>query len=276
MGSTEFSKPSHRGAGLLFLLGLALIATGVAFALAPEYSWKVTKVARQATALGLGHGLIVLSGALFVGLGIVARAAGAPPEPRDTRGELESLQAELNLLNEQFSTKLAQIRTSLLQVSEGLTSVTNLQQAQLQSAGDKGAGGDHSQDAVFRLAASLDKLHAHLDERVHAVDLQLRSGFEAVLHASHEVRRALGPGVMPGAHASAPAHHGHPAHHPAQPTFGAPAQGGGASGIDFYETMQKLDAIAGDGGPASPPQAPFPSAGQSLDVLMPEEYRDRY
>jgi hypothetical protein len=56
--------------------------------------------------------------------------------------------------------------------------------------------------------------------------------------------------------------------------------------IDFYETMQKLDAIAGeDAGLVEDaglrvdeePPAPFSSTGGStLDTLLPEDYRKQY
>jgi hypothetical protein len=264
MASSD-SAPRAKGAGFLFLVGFALVALGVGFAFAPQYSWQVEKIARQAAAFGVQNGTLVVGGLFFFGLAIVARAAGAPAPVHDTRSETETLQAELQLVNEQLSTKLAQLRTALMQVHESVGAVATQQQAQLQAQGEKSPANDHSQDAVFRLAASLDKLHAHLDERVHAVDLQLRSGFEALLNASQEVRRVLSSVPAPQAGVGA---------HPAQ----APASHGG--GIDFYETMQKLDAIAGDGhhgaGRGGHPQAPFPSQGQSLDTLLPEEYRDRY
>jgi hypothetical protein len=275
MASTEFATRSNRSATFLFLLGFGLVAAGAAFAFAPQYSWQVTKIARQASALGLQYGALFISGLVVIGLGVVARASGAPAPAQDTRGELESLQSELHLFNEQVSTKLAQVRTAVLQVQESVTAVATQQQAQLQDESQKGGGDHSSQDAVFRLAASLDKLHAHLDERVHAVDLQLRSGFETLLNASADVRRCLEQGTVQNvAPSHAPQqHHGHSQHTAPQ------------SGIDFYETMQKLDAIAGDSPTQAPdfghqPQAPFPSQGQghgeALDALLPEEYRDRY
>ena len=285
MASTEFATRSHKGAGFLFLVGFALVATGLAFAFAPHYSWQVTQIAQKASALGVPSGLLVVGGLFFFGLGIVARVAGSTAPVLDTRGDSEAIQAELHVVNEQISTKLAQLRTSLMQIHEGVAAVSSAQQAQIQSESDKGpSAGNHSQDAVFRLAASLDKLHAHFDERVHAVDLQLRSGFETLLNVSHEVRRALGnvpPAASQAAVPHAPhapqaphAHHGHHGHAPSN----APE-----SGIDFYETMQKLDAIAGEPStersPGHQPQAPFPSqghGGEALDVLLPEEYRDRY
>lgn len=283
MATTEFATRSHKGAGFLFLLGFALVATGVGFAFAPHFSWQVARVARQASQLGLENGALLVGGLVVLGLGVVARVSGAPAPAHDSRGEIEALQSEFHLFNEQVSNKLAQLRTALLQVNEGLGAISAQQQAQAQVESEKGPIGDHSQDAIFRLAASLDKLHAHFDERVHAVDLQMRSGFEALLNASHDVRRHLDQGAFHGGPEAAPASQAHALGQPQAPE----------GGIDFFETMQKLDAIAGGdpGYPASAaprgrqPQAPFPSQGQgqggqgqgqNLDALLPEEYRDRY
>jgi hypothetical protein len=272
MASTEFATRSHKSAGFLFLLALALVAVAAGFAFAPHYSWQVTKIARQASELGLQSGALFVGGLVCFGLGLVARTAGPSTPTYDSRGETEALQSEMRILNEQVSNKLAQLRTTLLQVQDGLSAMTAQQQAQAQDQSARALSGDQARDAIFRLAASLDKLHAHLDERVHAVDLQLRSGFESLFNASQDLRRLLDQGGLVGARdASSGVHPG---------SFPAHASEGG---IDFYETMQKLDAIAGTepahpGVHASEPQPPFPhqAPGANLDVLLPEEYRDRY
>jgi hypothetical protein len=265
---------SHKSAGFLFLLGFALLATGVAFAFAPHYSWQVVKIARQASAFGLSNGELVVGGLLCLGMALVARTAASAPPPPDTRAETEALQSELHILNEQFSTKLAQIRTSVQHLSESVGLLATQPQAQA----DQGSRGneDQARDAIFRLAASLDKLHAHLDERVHAVDLQIRSGFESLLQASQDVRRHL---VQGGLGTPPDTDSGISAHAP-QAGFPAPRE----NNLAFLETMQKLDAISGEieaggtlgGTPHAAPEAPFPSQGQNLDLLLPEEYRDRY
>lgn len=283
MASTEFATRTHKGSAFLFLLGFALIAVGAGFAFAPQYSWQVTRIARQAAAMGLENGALFVGGLVVIGLGIVARISSPQVPTHDSRGELEALQSELHLLNEQVSTKLAQLRTALMQIHESVTAVASQQQAQLQTSQDKPVA-DHSQDAVFRLAASLDKLHAHFDERVHAVDLQLRSGFEAVIHASQDLRRHLEQGGFPSESYQPEIQQGG-AFDAAAPSQGGPRGHAPEGGIDFFETMQKLDAISGEPMGNAPqghrghhPQAPFPSQGQgeSLDALLPEEYRDRY
>jgi hypothetical protein len=274
MASTEFATGSRRSAsaGFLFVLGFVLVATGAGFAFAPQYSWQATRVARVAGELGIHSGALVVGGLVLFGMGLVARVAAAASSGRDRSDETESLRSELHILNEQLSAKLGQLRASVMQVGEGLAAVSAQQQAQLQGQGDRSDATDHAQDAVFRLAASLDKLHAHLDERVHAVDLQLRSGFESLLNASYDLRRQLEQRPAVAAH---PVHVEPGSNASSQPQ---PVEGG----IDFYETMQKFDAIAGSSGVqpdlGSQPQAPFPSQGQgdALDALLPEDYRDRY
>jgi len=278
MASTEFATSSHKGERFLFLMGFALVMVGIGFALAPYYSWQVTKVARFASGMGLHSGALLVGGLVMLGLGIVARVSGAASPASDNKAEYEAMQSELNLFNEQLSTKLAQLRTALMQVHDGVNSLAAQQQAEATQHHEEKSAPDQAQDAIFRLAASLDKLHAHFDERVHAVDLQLRSGLEALRNASHDVRRHLGQGPSVSPESDAVAAHTHHAHH------GQHASPSGHGGIDFFETMQKLDAIAGEeAGDASKeqhghqPQAPLPSHGKDqLDVLMPEEYRDRY
>lgn len=279
MATSDHGSSKTSGAGVLFFAGTALMAAGAGFAFAPHYSWQVVKIARQASALGLENGTLFVGGLVLFGLGLVTRAVAGAAKPRDNSSEFSSLQSELSLSNEQIANKLAQLRAGLNQVGESVSSLAAQQAAQAQQPSTASAEGEGVREAVFRLAASLDKLHAHFDERLHAVDLQLRSGFETLLAASSELRRTLES--APAARATAP-HAVHvPSSNPADP-FAPVPEPQQAAGIDFYQTMQKLDAIAGEASPAPArgrqPQAPFPSSGQgqSLDALLPEEYRNRY
>ena len=276
MASTEFGSSRSSGAGFLFLLGLALVGVGAGFAFAPHYSWQVVKLARQAHELGLENGTLVVGGLVLLGLAVLARNLGSAGAPRDHSAEIQTLQSELSLVNEQVANKFGQLRTTLTQVGESVAALSAQQAAQAQQAGEKNDA-KGVLEPVFRLAASLDKLHAHFDERLHAVDLQLRSGFETLLGTTHELRRQLESRSAP-VHAPVHAPAGNPAD-PFGPIGHAPTPG---AGIDFYQTMQKLDAISGESSPppsrGRPPQAPFPSQGSNpaLDALLPEEYRDRY
>jgi len=277
MASTEFGSSRSTGAGFLFFLGLVLVGAGAGFAFAPHYSWQVVKIARSAQALGLENGTLVVGGLVLLGMAVLARGLAAAGAPHDHSSEIQGLQSELSLVNEQVANKFGQLRTTLVQVGESVQALASFQAAQAQQQPERSEP-EAVREAVFRLAASLDKLHAHFDERLHAVDLQLRSGFETLLHAGQELRHQLESHAAP-----APRHAPHAvAADPADPFGPVPASPAPGAGIDFYQTMQKLDAISGESQPPAgrgrQPQAPFPSqgSGQSLDALLPEEYRNRY
>jgi len=277
MATSDQASSKTSGAGVLFFAGTTLMASGASFAFAPHFSWQVVKIAREAQALGLENGMLFVGGLVLFGLGLVARAAATSSAPRDHSAELQGLQSELSLSNEQLANKLAQLRAGLNQVGESVHAVAAQQAAQAQQPSGASSDAEAVREAVFRLAASLDKLHAHFDERLHAVDLQLRSGFETLLGVSTELRRTLESAAPTRSAPHAVAHA--PALDPSNP-FAPVAEPEPAGAIDFYQTMQKLDAIAGES-PAPrgrQPQAPFPSSaqGQSLDALLPEEYRNRY
>jgi len=262
----DSSDSRSAGAGLLFFLGFALVAAGVGFATAPLYSWQVMKVAQKAGAYGVENGELVVGGLVLFGLGFVARAAGGA-RPASSSGS-SSWSEDFQLLNEQVSAKIAQVRTSLSQVTESVNNLAAQQQAALQQKqSDSSSGSDHGQEALFRLAASLDKFNAHFDERIHSIDLQLRSGFEML---AGEVRRG---GTRPEV-ALAPSHavhagHGHAAH------GHSPAPHAPEGAIDFYETMQKLDAIAGSGSDGDQPPAPFPSSNADVFEVQ-DDFRKPY
>lgn len=269
------SARAHRtGAGLLSLIGLGLFSAGAAFATAPLYSSRLTQFAEQAAHYGLENGTLLLGGLVFFGLALTARASG---RPRKQEAQENPLAGELRLLGEQLSAKLAQLRTSMLQISEQVATLSSQHAAQMQHESDR-HDSPLGQDGLFRLAASLDKLSAHIDERIHGLDLQVRSGMEALAgqlqhapaaHRSHGAAHAQ-PSFEPefGSHEAAPEAE---VSSPFSAAYEQPQEGG----IDFYETMQKLDAISGDA-LQEEPDAPLPNQGDALDALLPEEYRDRY
>jgi len=262
---TDTRQQKSASARPLLFLGFTLLATGVGFAAAPHYSWQVTKIARQAAEFGVQSGVLMVGGLVLLGLGLVARSVVVPRHEEPVENPLEG---QLHLLNEQVSAKLGQLRTSLLQLSENMDALAAQQQAHFQTQSETTEGPNHQQDALFRLAASLDKLNAHFDERIHGIDLQLRSGFESM---ASEIRRL--PERRP--EASAPARLEPVRHDHGQAPEGA---------IDFYETMQKLDAIAGGceprvngPRPRQQPPAPFPVQGsEALDALLPDDFRKPY
>ncbi len=278
MARQDFSVPKHAAHGqrsgggtaaFLIFLGFLLTGFGLALTVGPQYSWKVSQFAASLAKLGIQGGAFIVGGLSLFGVGLVGRSLSKPAAPEE---HVEDGPSEFQLFSEQLATKIAQMRTSMLQISEDVTALAANQQAHFMKQSEDVVKPDHGQDAIFRLAASLDKLNAHVDERIHALDLQVRSGLETVANLVQDTHRMLGrrsEGGAPGG-----------AEHMGQ-------SGGGQAPIDFFETLDKLDAMGGGAQPgnrqAAPqkgrqPQAPFPSqsqGGEALDVFMPEDHRRR-
>ena len=273
---------SGSGAGLLVLcLGLALAGFGIALAAGPQHSPQIAKVAEAVNGYGIQHGLLIVGGLCLFAIGLVGRGLASSPRTEEVEDDGPS---EFQLFSEQLNAKLAQLRTSLLQVSEEVTALAASQQAHFHRQAADSEAPDHGQDAIFRLAASLDKLNAHVDERIHGLDLQLRSGLESVANIVTDARRLIERklDVSPSSQGSAP-HAAVPHARTAfEPDFPARAEQSHAPSIDFFETLDKLDAIAKGGASnkpgaqprGRPPQSPYSSAqGDALDALLPDPHQ---
>ncbi len=271
-------SPSKAGANLLLLFGFVLLLAGSAFIAGSRYSWQIDRVAKLVSGVGVENGVLLVGGLALIGLGSVGRLVLTALH-RSSQPEQEPLGDDLRLLSEQMNTKLAQLRTSMLQVSEDLGAVAASQQGQFHKQAEHSGNPDHQQDALFRLAASLDKLNAHLDERIHGIDLLLRSGLENLAQVVHESRRFM-EHRMGGSPMSTQGRRDDP-HARVELQEHEPHQGEGS--LAFFETMERLDALAGSGTPQPPSQrqqprysqAPFPNVqpGEALDSLLPDEPR---
>ena len=284
--------------GLLLFLGFVATGAGAAFAASPHFSWQVQKIARQVHAYGVGNDVLIVGGLLLFGLGLVARAVAGnaklsrAPQPQNDNSDV--LRAVDGLVRE-----VGDVRTSVAQVAGDLLAVSEAQRvfhAQAQQARDEQQ--PDSQDALFRLAASLDKLNAHIDERFHGIDVQFRSRFDTVANAIQETRSVLeaklqelpahaAPAAPPAAPVQPLASAGatpEPAPAPEAPLPVDPVaeelDETGQPRMDFFETMEKLDEIARHGTTATPPQAapqqpaapeqaPPPAPGQHLELQKP-------
>lgn len=165
---------------LFAFTGFAMAGGGIALAAAPHYSWKVMQVAQQLEGMGFHSGVFVVGGLILFAMGLVHRAVGnvstAPPAPVDDQAQ------DFALVAEQLATDLAELRDSLLDVTEEVTSISASQETVIRQTKPVDSTGIESEkhNAMFALAASLDQLNARLDEKMHHLDVQLRSQFDQV------------------------------------------------------------------------------------------------
>ena len=302
-------EASHKGGGgesaFFFFFGFLLTAFGTALSFAPEFSWRLTRIGQELASMGVQNGVLVVGGLILFGMGLLARQGGrrGPAVVAQTVKEDTSVKEdeEFQLLVDQMTTRLGQLRTSILQIAEDLAGVAEGQQVFFQKQESARTAQAQSQsgpqDGLFRLAASLDKLNAYVDERIHGLDLQLRSGLDSVVHAVHQTRHSLEHrlGTTPA-----------PAAEPAEATFGqnspeldlqvlvdleqpapatpavpptpAPAPAPDPAS-DFFQAMEQMEHGMGAGPASGQAAGPLggaePLSGTSgldpLDALLPDD-----
>jgi hypothetical protein len=281
------------GASFAVLLGLGLMAAALALATAPEYSWKMTRIARQLAGMGYDHGLFAAAGLVIFSLGVVGRSISAA-----RRSEVGT-RAVSSPVNELARMDLEGMRDALEEISEVVAEIAGKQQMLLQQNEQEEAQ-EKNYDALFRLAASLDQLNARLDDRVSTLASEMQQRIGAVVESVHESRAQL-ENVIADSIARAPAY---VAPHPASGASAAAAKlddlgedlkilvdleekpAEGQVDGDFFDDLDELSSIVGQslkegtlGAPEeqvekpAQPQPPQALSDKSfdLDALLPED-----
>jgi hypothetical protein len=185
MEVTEPFAPAPAAGGgidsfLLLFTGFCMVGGGVALAAAPQFSWKLVQIGQQLEGLGFNNGVFVVGGFILFGLGLIHRSvlgvSTAPLPPDAARSD------DFALVAEQLATDLAHLRHTILQVSEEVSGISESQARVIHQTAprDSAEADSEKQNAMFALAASMDQLNARVDERMHHLDVHLRSQFDRV------------------------------------------------------------------------------------------------
>jgi hypothetical protein len=165
IGASRGSRTPPRkasGGGLLSATGVLLVIGGAVLAavptVVPEYTWAVKSAAQY----GVTFGLLALSGIVLVGLARVVRqvnkaSAATEQNNSDDMQMLEHLVLDFTKLRD----GVQNLRQELAQVRE---SNTTIQQTVVSFGESQNAEG--KQDAIFRMAASLDQVGARIEHRL--------------------------------------------------------------------------------------------------------------
>lgn len=269
-------KPPGRSAGFfLFWTGFLVAALGVALPLAHYFSLPDYQVGERLAELNIENGELIIGGLMLLAMGLVVRSAVRAARFGSSGTSSTRDDSDFLLVADQLATDVAQVLTSVMQISEEVTTLAQSHRDFLQRQSDDEANTDRQENALFRLAASLDKLNAHIDERVHGLDVQVRSHFDSIANAVHETRQLIEAHVTGGAMSHAPARAAaspQPQHE--EPEFGDLA--GEPPAIDFFESMDAGGPMPSTFGHAQggDPEPPLPGQGQhagGLDALLPDE-----
>lgn len=186
------TRPSGSGdASLWMLLGLGTLAAGVALAVLPGISWSAAKIATRLGELGVHSGVAVVGGMLLMVLGLVRRGQHA------ARAEM---QYDASLLFEQIAAELVEIRSSmdgartreaanahqLDELRGQLALMRDTVVASVESLSPR----DNS-DALFQLAAGLDKLGLRFEQRLRLHHSTLQESVDELAATVEHSRRSL-------------------------------------------------------------------------------------
>jgi hypothetical protein len=140
--------------GVLLWIGAAALMTLPGFI--PQYTW----IFRHAAKHGITSGPLMLFGLCLCGLGFIARAIAAPKDEQE--------ESQQRLRFDQLASELALVRQGIDSSCADLATVRSTTQSALElaQAEQANAASENRQDAIFRLAASLDQLGARIDQRV--------------------------------------------------------------------------------------------------------------
>jgi molecular chaperone GrpE (heat shock protein) len=143
--------------GSAFLLWCAAAAAVAVPRLAPQYGWVFKLAAKH----GVTGGPLALCGVCVWGLGLVARAIA-----RSQRDDQDESRERLRF--DQLTGALSLVREKVDATEALLTRVHETAQSALEIAQNEqsNAAAQNRQDAIFRLAASLDQVGARLDQRM--------------------------------------------------------------------------------------------------------------
>ena len=205
-------KPSGRSAqaSLLFLIGLATTLMGLAMALGPKLSWKfVDQIVAGWDLVGVHSGALVTGGLVILGIGLVLRQVSQVSAMAAQAGEdtslLESVAADVLQVGSVIESVQASIKGVAGQIG-GLHSAIAAVGEQAAAAQPK-SDSLGSDDAIFRLAASLDKVGAKIEERLKTQFSDLTERLGKLETSVAETARRLSqapPPAMPAAQAPRP------------------------------------------------------------------------
>jgi hypothetical protein len=282
--AAEEREIRERGAGatLLFLAGLASAGAGAAFVAAPHVSWQLTKIARAAAELGIASGELLIGGAVLLAASSIARSLSRTRSAAEQAAESGTSVPQLSLVSEQIALDLARVSGNLEHVSRQVEEIAQAQHATLAAQSRRGGptGQTDVAEGLFRLAASLDQLHARVDERFLAIHGEFLARIDRLAQQVAEARQSTEARLVAVSASliSSPLARGPFAPEPERsPAARRPdplevvaelerRTAADESAIEFFETLEQLDALAG-GQPTDAPSAPIDFDGMDLGDL---------
>jgi hypothetical protein len=183
------SKGGNFESNVLILFGLLCIVGGAALSILPRFSWKAEQVLSGFDHLGIHGGAVAIGGMVLVGLGLVRRQLGNQGGPGASYDDLlfEQVAADIVLTRgglERLQDLTSDMQSELSNLSREVSRLASQPAPQPVVTGG-------NEDALFGLAASLDKLGARLEQRLKAQHDALQDNLAEMSESLMNTRRDL-------------------------------------------------------------------------------------
>lgn len=213
------AAPGGFTSGVLLTTGFGFVVGGVALQLAEKIAWPLVEAREVLAGQGLTPFQCALTGFVAFGFGLVHRAARRP-HVRVAPSDGGDVQESVNQMWTELVGGLHRVQETVEGLGRRMNVITHEQQqflATLQNTVSQTKEGGDSSEAVFRLAAGLDKLHAQIDQQIGVLAKQNAEELQSL----GEVLRAVSEPRPVAPAPAAPAAPGLPTPHVAEPA--APA-----------------------------------------------------
>jgi hypothetical protein len=273
------SKGGNFESNVLILFGLLCIVGGAALSILPRFSWKAEQVLSGFDHLGIHGGAVAIGGMVLVGLGLVRRQLGNQGGPGASYDDLlfEQVAADIVLTRgglERLQDLTSDMQSELSNLSREVSRLASQPAPQPVVTGG-------NEDALFGLAASLDKLGARLEQRLKAQHDALQTNLEQMSESLMNTRSELEASYASQL-ASAQALAQAPAQAPEQAPAPAPAEVAYSQPQEVRATVEDpvaeasslglLDSLDDFGTPPALPQR-APESATTLDPDALDELR---
>ncbi|HTF90697.1 MAG TPA: hypothetical protein VK843_19920 [Planctomycetota bacterium] len=198
--------PSGFDAAFLMLLGIGCVAGGLALSLGPKVSWKVAQIATGFKHLGVEGGVLAMGGLILVAIGMLRRGQIALRTPSPEQAEDRAMIEQLTKDSIRHSEELAHMESGLAHVEAEVTASRRVLEERMQansqailSAVTAPKDSGSSEEAIFRLAASLDQVGMRIEQRLKTQYTALQDHLEdvgaAILSARNQVQGLQRSGI---------------------------------------------------------------------------------
>lgn len=274
-GSSGKRRSGNGPSNLLYGIGILMFIGAGALMTVPGFVPQVAWVFKLAAKHGITSGPLFLCGLSLCAMGWIARAVIAQRNEED--------ESQQRLLFEQLASDLALVRAGLDALKGDVVrlNVTSQSVLALAESNETDDAAQNQQDAIFRLAASLDQVGAHLDHRIQTQHTALATTVQelsAAIAAVREQVAQLAAPPMPTIPIEAQVHgsQDQASSIAIRPAIAISAQGQRENGLGLLDTLDdngesqgtktslRVQPIAGHGDRAHEilahgPQAPLPA-----------------